>query len=114
MYKRQVLIEALVRHLPGVLGNYASVAADSFSDGLLDWPHYTRPEVYRGSNVPPVLLSGNHDKIRRWRLKQALGRTWRRRPDLLAKRNLDKEEQQLLEQYKREREEWESLNDQPD
>ena len=109
-----VLIEALVRHLPGVLGNDGSAAADSFSDGLLDWPHYTRPEVYRGGNVPPVLLSGNHDEIRRWRLKQALGRTWMRRPDLLAKRKLNKEEHQLLEQYKREREERESSNDQPD
>ena len=96
-----VLIEALVRHLPGVLGNDSSVAADSFSDGLLDWPHYTRPKVYQGSNVPPVLLSGNHDEIRRWRLKQALGRTWRRRPDLLAKKKLNKEEQRLLEEYKR-------------
>jgi len=103
-----VLIEALVRQLPGVLGNDGSAAADSFSDGLLDWPHYTRPEVYRGGNVPPVLLSGNHDEIRRWRLKQALGRTWMRRPDLLAKRKLNKEEHQLLEQYKREREERES------
>ena len=109
-----VLIEALVRQLPGVLGNDGSAAADSFSDGLLDWPHYTRPEVYRGGNVPPVLLSGNHDEIRRWRLKQALGRTWMRRPDLLAKRKLNKEEHQLLEQYKREREERESSNDQPD
>ena len=103
-----VLIEALVRQLPGVLGNDGSAAADSFSDGLLDWPHYTRPEVYRGGNVPPVLLSGNHDEICRWRLKQALGRTWMRRPDLLAKRKLNKEEHQLLEQYKREREERES------
>jgi len=109
-----VLIEALVRHLPGVLGNDGSAAADSFSDGLLDWPHFTRPEVYRGCSVPPVLLSGNHDEIRRWRLKQALGRTWRRRPDLLAKRKLNKEEQHLLEQYKREREERENFNDQPD
>ena len=109
-----VLIEALVRHLPGVLGNDGSAAADSFSDGLLDWPHYTRPEVYRGCNVPPVLLSGDHNEVRRWRLKQALGRTWIRRPDLLASRELNKEEQQLLEQYKREREERESSNDQPD
>ena len=109
-----VLIEALVRHLPGVLGNDGSAAADSFSDGLLDWPHYTRPEVYRGCNVPPVLLSGNHNEVRRWRLNQALGRTWMRRPDLLAGRELNKEEQQLLEQYKREREERESSNDQPD
>ena len=109
-----VLIEALVRYLPGVLGNDGSAAADSFSDGLLDWPHYTRPEVYRGCNVPPVLLSGNHNEVRRWRLKQALGRTWMRRPDLLANRELNKEEQQLLEQYKREREERESSNDQPD
>ena len=109
-----VLIEALVRYLPGVLGNDGSAAADSFSDGLLDWPHYTRPEVYRGCNVPPVLLSGNHNEVRRWRLKQALGRTWMRRPDLLASRVLNKEEQQLLEQYKREREERESSNDQPD
>ena len=109
-----VLIEALVRYLPGVLGNDGSAAADSFSDGLLDWPQYTKPQAYRGYNVPPVLLSGNHDEVRRWRLKQALGRTWMRRPDLMAKRKLNKEEHQLLEQYKREREERESSNDQPD
>ena len=95
-----VLIEALVRHLPGVLGNDASAAADSFSDGLLDWPHYTRPEVYRGCNVPPVLLSGNHEKIRQWRLKQSLGRTWQRRPELLNDLALTEEQKRLLEEFK--------------
>jgi len=103
-----VLIEALVRYLPGVLGNEDSVEADSFSDGLLDWPHYTRPETHETRTVPEALLSGNHEKIRRWRLKQALGRTWMRRPDLLESKVLSKEEQQLLESFKRGREEQEN------
>ena len=103
-----VLIEALVRYLPGVLGNEDSVEADSFSDGLLDWPHYTRPETHETRTVPEALLSGNHEKIRRWRLKQALGRTWMRRPDLLESKVLSKEEQQLLESFKCGREEQEN------
>ena len=103
-----VLIEALVRYLPGVLGNEDSVETDSFSDGLLDWPHYTRPETHETRTVPEALLSGNHEKIRRWRLKQALGRTWMRRPDLLESKVLSKEEQQLLESFKCGREEQEN------
>jgi len=97
-----VLIDAVVRQLPGVLGDEDSAAQDSFVDGLLDCPHYTRPEEYAGERVPPVLLSGNHAEIERWRLKQALGRTWLRRPDLLAQRALSAEESKLLEEFKRE------------
>lgn len=96
-----VLIDAVVRQLPGVLGDADSAAEDSFVEGLLDCPHYTRPEVYRGGQVPEVLLSGDHEKIRRWRLKAALGRTWLRRPDLLD-RALSVEESRLLEEFKRE------------
>lgn len=97
-----VLIDAVVRQLPGVLNTAASAEEDSFVDGLLDCPHYTRPEVYRGMAVPEVLLSGNHAAIRRWRLKQALGRTLLRRPELLAKRQLSKEEARLLAEFKTE------------
>jgi tRNA (guanine37-N1)-methyltransferase len=97
-----VLIDCIVRQLPGALGDADSAAQDSFSNGLLDCPHYTRPEVYEGEPVPEVLLSGDHAKIARWRLKQALGRTWQRRPDLLARRVLSEEELALLEEYKRE------------
>jgi tRNA (guanine37-N1)-methyltransferase len=97
-----VLIDAVVRQLPGVLGDEDSAAQDSFVSGLLDCAHYTRPEEYAGERVPPVLLSGNHAEIGRWRLKQALGRTWLRRPDLLAKRALSAEEGKLLEEFKRE------------
>ena len=79
-----VLIDAVVRQLPGALGDEDSAAQDSFVSGLLDCPHYTRPEEYAGERVPPVLLSGNHAEIERWRLQQALGRTWLRRPYLLA------------------------------
>ena len=95
-----VLIDAVVRQLPGVLGDADSAAEDSFVGGLLDCPHYTRPEVYKGEQVPEVLLSGDHEKIRRWRLKAALGRTWLRRPDLLN-RKLSDEESKLLEEFKR-------------
>lgn len=91
-----VLIDAVVRQLPGVLGDAASAAEDSFVTGLLDCPHYTRPEVYEGQGVPEVLLSGDHKRIRRWRLKQSLARTRMRRPDLLAHRGLTAEETQLL------------------
>jgi tRNA (guanine37-N1)-methyltransferase len=91
-----VLIDAVVRQLPGVLGDAASAVEDSFVSGLLDCPHYTRPEVYEGQAVPEVLVSGDHKRIRRWRLKQSLARTRKRRPDLLAHRGLTAEEAQLL------------------
>src|SRR6187549_327458 len=97
-----VVVDAVARLLPGVLGDAQSAAEDSFGDGLLDWPHYTRPEVWEGRPVPPVLLGGNHAAIRRWRLMQALGRTWQKRPDLLAGRRLSKDERALLEEYCRE------------
>jgi tRNA (guanine37-N1)-methyltransferase len=94
-----VVIDAVARLLPGALGDEASVAEDSFGDGLLDWPHYTRPEIWDGRPVPPVLLGGNHAAIRRWRLMQALGRTWQKRPDLLARRALSADERTLLEEF---------------
>jgi tRNA (guanine37-N1)-methyltransferase len=94
-----VVIDAVVRLLPGVLGDESSAGQDSFGEGLLDWPHYTRPEVWQGRAVPQVLLGGNHAAIRRWRLMQALGRTWQRRPDLLARRRLTPEERALLEEF---------------
>jgi tRNA (guanine37-N1)-methyltransferase len=94
-----VLIDAIGRLLEGTLGNAASAAADSFSTGLLDCPHYSRPEREGERSVPAVLLSGDHQAIRRWRLKQALGRTWRRRPDLLAAVELDAEARRLLAEY---------------
>jgi tRNA (guanine37-N1)-methyltransferase len=97
-----VLIDCIVRQLPGVLGDAESASQDSFVNGLLDCPHYTRPEEYAGQKVPPVLLSGNHAEISRWRLKQALGRTWQRRPDLLAKRVLSEDERKLLDEFKQE------------
>jgi tRNA (guanine37-N1)-methyltransferase len=93
------LLDAVVRQLPGVLNDAESAQQDSFVAGLLDCPHFTRPEDYDGQRVPDVLLSGHHEQIRRWRLKQALGRTWQRRPDLLAGRSLSKEETQLLGQF---------------
>jgi tRNA (guanine37-N1)-methyltransferase len=96
------LIDACVRQLPGALGDQASAVEESFADGLLDCPQYTRPETHAGARVPEVLLSGHHENIRRWRLKQALGRTWLRRPDLLAVRTLSREEEKLLEEFKRE------------
>jgi len=97
-----VVIDCIVRQLPGVLGDAESAGQDSFVNGLLDCPHYTRPEVYEGEPVPQVLLSGNHAEIRRWRLKQALGRTWQRRPDLLLERALSDDERGLLEEFKQE------------
>lgn len=96
------LIDACVRQLPGALNDADSAVEDSFVAGLLDCAHYTRPETYAGMTVPEVLLSGNHEKIRRWRLKQALGRTWQRRPELLAARALSKEEDKLLEEFRQE------------
>ncbi|HEX6529922.1 MAG TPA: tRNA (guanosine(37)-N1)-methyltransferase TrmD [Burkholderiales bacterium] len=97
------LVDAVVRQLPGALGDQASAVEESFADGLLDCPQYTRPELYSGRQVPEVLLSGHHENIRRWRLKQALGRTWLRRPDLLEIRKLNAEQQRLLDEFKRER-----------
>ena len=97
-----VVMDCVVRQLPGVLGDAESAHQDSFVNGLLDCPHYTRPEVYQGDAVPPVLLSGNHAEIGRWRFKQALGRTWQRRPDLLEARVLSAEERALLEEFKKE------------
>jgi tRNA (guanine37-N1)-methyltransferase len=94
-----VLMDAVLRLLPGVLGDADSAEQDSYTDGLLDCPHYTRPELIENMLVPDVLKSGNHESIRRWRLKQSLGRTWLRRPDLLEGRVLTKEEQFLLEQF---------------
>ncbi len=96
------VIDAVTRQLPGALGDEDSAQQDSFVAGLLDCGHYTRPETYAGRRVPEVLLSGDHEKIRRWRLKQALGRTWLRRPDLLERLQLDKEQKQLLEEFQRE------------
>ncbi len=96
------LIDAVSRLVPGVLGHQDSATEDSFCDGLLDCPHYTRPEQLDGMDVPEVLLSGNHEEIRRWRLKQQLGRTWQRRPDLLENLELTAEQQSLLTDFIRE------------
>lgn len=106
-----VLIDCVVRKLPGVLNDAQSAAQDSFAcdpgfaRGLLDCPHYTRPEEWKDARVPEVLLSGDHAAIRRWRRKQALGRTWERRPDLVDEPKLTKEDRALLEEYRRERKE---------
>ena len=97
-----VMIDALVRLLPDVLGDAQSAQQDSFMSGLLDYPHYTRPALMEGLAVPSVLLSGDHEAIRRWRLQQSLGRTWLRRPDLLAQRRLDREQRALLDDFIRE------------
>lgn len=94
-----VLMDAVIRLIPGVLGDKDSAEQDSFVDGLLDCPHYTRPEVFEGDRVPSVLLGGNHELIRRWRLQQSLGRTWQRRPDLLEGRVLSQEEENLLNEF---------------
>ncbi|MBB6056790.1 MAG: tRNA (guanosine(37)-N1)-methyltransferase TrmD [Gammaproteobacteria bacterium] len=93
------LVDAVSRLVPGVLGDMASAEQDSFTDGLLDCPHYTRPENLDGVVVPDVLLSGNHEHIRRWRLKQSLGRTWQRRPELLNNLALTDEQAKLLAEY---------------
>ena len=98
-----MLIDAILRLRPGVLNDAESAVQDSFAAGLLDCPHYTRPDEYDGMRVPEVLLSGHHEAIRAWRLQQALGRTWERRPDLLRDRVLSKEETELLAAYGRER-----------
>lgn len=96
------MIDAIVRLLPGVLGDGESAEQDSFMDGLLDYPHYTRPEQIEGQSVPDVLLSGNHADIARWRGKQALGRSFLRRPDLLGKLDLNVEQQALLDEFLKE------------
>ena len=98
-----VLIDAVVRQLPGALGDEHSAAQESFVDGLLEAPQYTRPEVYQGSAVPAMLMSGHHAQIERWRLKQSLGRTWMRRPELLERRGMSETERKLLEEFKQER-----------
>jgi tRNA (guanine37-N1)-methyltransferase len=104
-----VVMDCIVRRLPGVLNDAQSAAQDSFAvrsescpRGMLDWPHYTRPEKWRDAGVPEVLLSGNHGAIERWRRKQALGRTWSRRPELIDEAGLSKEDRKLLEEYRRE------------
>lgn len=94
-----VMMDGITRLLPDALGHEDSAQQDSFSDGLLDFPQFTRPETIEGRQVPPVLLSGDHKAIERWRLKQALGRTWLRRPDLLATFELDEEKQTLLAEF---------------
>jgi tRNA (guanine37-N1)-methyltransferase len=96
------VIDAVVRLLPGVLGDDESAAQDSFMEGLLDCPHYTRPETVDGRSVPEVLLSGDHAEIARWRQKQALGRSYLRRPDLLEKLGLTEEQQKLLDEFLKE------------
>lgn len=96
------LLDAVGRLVPGVLGHAGSALADSFSDGLLDCPHYTRPEEIAGLRVPDVLLSGHHGQIARWRRKQALGRTWLRRPELLERQTLSDEDNDLLQEFIRE------------
>jgi len=98
-----VWIDALARLLPGALGDEESALRDSFMDGLLDYPHYTRPESIDGKSVPGVLLGGNHADIERWRMKESLGRTWQRRPDLLEHVTLNNEQQALLAEFIRER-----------
>ena len=96
------LIDAVARFIPGVLGKQESAQEDSFAEGLLDCPHYTRPEVLDGLTVPPVLMSGNHAEIRKWRLKQSLERTWLRRPELLESLALTDEQRKLLQQVQAE------------
>lgn len=94
-----VLADAVIRQQPGVLGDEDSAEQDSFAAGLLHWPEYTRPQQWEGREVPQVLVGGNHEQVRRWRLKQSLGVTWRKRPDLLTGRQLDSEQQALLQEY---------------
>ena len=96
------VIDAVTRLLPGVLGDEESATQDSFMDGLLDYPHYTRPEEFDGRRVPAVLLSGDHARIARWRYKQALGRTYLRRPDLVKAQNLNREQRKLLDEFLKE------------
>jgi tRNA (guanine37-N1)-methyltransferase len=95
-----VIIDAIARLLPGTLGSAESAAQESFGNGLVDWPHYTRPPSIDGHEVPAVLMSGDHAAIGRWRLQQALGRTWLRRPEMLERRGMSREERALLEEFK--------------
>jgi tRNA (guanine37-N1)-methyltransferase len=95
-----MLVDAVVRQLPGALNDAESAQQESFVEGMLDCPHYTRPEVYAGVPVPEVLLSGNHAAIRRWRRMQALGRTWQRRPTMLEQQTMTKEDRQLLAEFR--------------
>jgi tRNA (guanine37-N1)-methyltransferase len=97
-----VLMDSIIRQLPGTLGDPESATQESFVGGLLDCPQYTRPEVYQGVRVPEVLLSGHHAQIERWRLKQALGRTWQRRPDLLERAQLTEAQARLLDEFRQE------------
>lgn len=97
-----VVMDSIIRWMPGVMGDPESVVQESFVAGLLDCPHYTRPEVYEGQAVPDVLMSGNHALIDRWRMKQALGRTWERRRDLLERIELSEVQRRLLDEYKHE------------
>jgi tRNA (guanine37-N1)-methyltransferase len=97
-----LLIDAVLRQLPGVLGDAESAVQESFVEGLLDCPHYTRPEVYEGVEVPPVLMSGNHAEITRWRRKESLGRTWLRRPDLMDRMSLNAADRRLLDVFRAE------------
>ena len=99
-----VMIDCIVRRLPGSLNDAESAAQDSFSAGLLDWPHFTRPEEWKGARVPEVLKSGDHGAIAKWRRKQALGRTFDRRPELVDERGLSREDRQLLDEYRKEQE----------
>ena len=94
-----VMIDAMTRYQPGALGHEDSAGEDSFADGLLDSPQFTRPQMYEGESVPEVLLSGNHEQIRLWRLQHSLGNTWLKRPDLLEKMTLTAEQTILLEQF---------------
>ncbi len=94
-----VLIDAMIRLIPGALGHEDSASQDSFAAGLLDYPHYTRPKIIASKSVPKVLLSGDHATIARWRLKQALGRTWQRRPNLIKRRSLTQQEHDLLQEF---------------
>ncbi|MFQ5924565.1 MAG: tRNA (guanosine(37)-N1)-methyltransferase TrmD [Dehalococcoidia bacterium] len=104
-----VVVDAMVRQLPGALGSEASAGEDSHASGLLEYPQYTRPQVFRGWGVPEVLLSGNHAEIARWRREQSLLRTLRRRPDLLQRAELSTEERRLIEQLKREVLPWRQI-----
>jgi tRNA (guanine37-N1)-methyltransferase len=94
-----VCIDAMTRLIPGALGHEQSALQDSFSEGMLDCTHYTRPEEFQGIKVPEVLMNGNHQQIRDWREKQSLGRTWQRRPDLLEHIVLDDRQQALLKEF---------------
>jgi len=96
-----VVMDTIIRQLPGALGDQLSAKQDSFSEGLLDYPHYTRPETYEGLKVPDILLSGNHENIRKWRLKESLKRTFYRRPELLSGLSLNKEQEEMLDSLKK-------------